>query len=260
MVYFFPIQDKRLTQIRKATEQDEVCDQLRKIIVQGWPTEKMDLSAVLHPYFHTRDKISVNISIWTYLQEQPKTHPTLWSDLKRTIHSSHINRDRCLQCARECVFRPGMSTEIRAYISSCETRCKFMTKQPKETLMPHDILDQPWEKVGIDLFESDTTDYLITIDYFSKFWEIDRLENTTASTIIHKMKIHFVGYGIACQDIPDAGPQLTSSAFWHFSENGTLKPTVSFCVTNTLTLTDSPESSTDPTPQHVCISSLMIVI
>ena len=147
---------------------------------------------------------------------------SLQSDIKCAIHSLHIGIDGCLQHATECVFWPDMSSKIHEYISICETCCKFMT-EPKETLMIHNILDRPWQKVGIDLFESETTEYLITVDYFSNFWEIDQLEDTTTFTIIHKLKVHFARYEIPCQVISDAEPQFTSSAFRHFSEKWDFK-------------------------------------
>lgn len=58
MVSFLPISDKRLMQIRSATGQDEICDQLKKTILQVWLSDKTNLPATLHPYFHRRDEIS----------------------------------------------------------------------------------------------------------------------------------------------------------------------------------------------------------
>jgi hypothetical protein len=34
-------------------------------------------------------------------------------------------------------------------------------------------------------------DYLVTVDYYSNFWEIDYVENTLSSTIINKLRSHF---------------------------------------------------------------------
>ena len=33
----------------------------------------------------------------------------------------------------------------------------------------------PCEKIGVDLFSWNNHSYLITVDYFSNWWEIDRL-------------------------------------------------------------------------------------
>ena len=44
--------------------------------------------------------------------------------------------------------------------------------------MQHEIPERQWEKVGADVFELEGTHYLVTVDYFSNFWELDCLEST----------------------------------------------------------------------------------
>ena len=63
------------------------------------------------------------------------------------------------------------------------------------------------------MFELDGKVYKITVDYFSNFWEIDRLENTKSSTVIQKLKAHFARYGSSCVVVSDNGPQFTSANF-----------------------------------------------
>lgn len=65
----------------------------------------------------------------------------LWSDIKCTLHSSHIGIDGSLWQARESVFLSGTSSNICEYIYTCETCHKFTTEQAKKTLMSHVILD-----------------------------------------------------------------------------------------------------------------------
>ena len=43
------------------------------------------------------------------------------------------------------------------------------------TLMSHEPTDRPWEKIGADIYTIFGKDYLIIVDYFSNFWEIDCL-------------------------------------------------------------------------------------
>ena len=68
-----------------------------------------------------------------------------------------------------------MTAETKEYVSQCEACRKYETKQPKETLMSHELAERPWEKIGADLYTIDGKDYLIVVDYFSNFWEIDHL-------------------------------------------------------------------------------------
>ena len=39
----------------------------------------------------------------------------------------------------------------------------------------HDLPQRPWEKVSADLYTIPDKDYLILVDYFSNFWEINQL-------------------------------------------------------------------------------------
>ena len=46
-----------------------------------------------------------------------------------------------------------------------------------------------------DLFTFDDKDYLITVDYFSKYFEIDYLKDTKSTTVVNKLKYQFARYG-----------------------------------------------------------------
>ena len=116
----------------------------------------------------------------------------LRADMKARIHSSHLGTESCLRTAREGIYWPVMSAEIKQYISACEICREFdTTSQPNESLMSHEVPSRPWERVGADIFTLHDKDYLVTIDYYSNFWEVDRLPDTKASTAILKLKSFF---------------------------------------------------------------------
>ena len=50
--------------------------------------------------------------------------------------------------------------------------------------MSYHLPDQPRSKTGADLFEFNNFDYLVIVNYFSHFWEIDRLQAIITSTVI----------------------------------------------------------------------------
>ena len=106
--------------------------------------------------------------------------------MKNKLHSSHMGAESCLRRAREYLFWPGMSAEIRQVVAQCETCAKFGTSQQKETLMPHELSSRPWQKIALDLFECNKQNYMITVDYFSNYWEVDKLTSTTITVaVIH---------------------------------------------------------------------------
>lgn len=111
-----------------------------------------------------------------------------------------------------------MNAELKQFIGNCDTCREYDHSQTKETLMPHDLPDRPWQKVGVDLFAYNAKDYLVTTDYRSNFWEIDYLPSTTSKSVINKMKAHFARYGIPDTVVSDNGPQFQSVDLNKFSE------------------------------------------
>ena len=140
-------------------------------------------------------------------------------EIKRDIHTAHSGIEGCLRRARECVYWPGMNDEIKHWISTCEPCRQFEVSHSKETLMSHDVPERPWEKVGVDLFEVHQKNYLITVDYYSNFWELDKLDKTTSTAVIRKLKAHFARYGIPTKLISDNGSQFVSARFHKFTRD-----------------------------------------
>ena len=75
----------------------------------------------------------------------------------------------------------------------------------------------PWEIIGVDLFTLDDKEYLLTIDYLSGFWEVDKLSSTTPEAMVKKLKVHFSRYDVPCTLISDNRPQFASQEFYDFA-------------------------------------------
>ena len=57
---------------------------------------------------------------------------TFWP--MQTLHASHLGVESCLRRARETIFWPGISNEIKEMIATCETCRKYETSNQKEPL------------------------------------------------------------------------------------------------------------------------------
>ena len=78
-------------------------------------------------------------------------------------------------------------------------------------------------QIRTDLFSFNNKDYVIVVDYTSKFFEISRLQNTEASTVINHTKAIFSRYGIPRKVVTDNGSQFTSYEYKNFSQEWTFK-------------------------------------
>lgn len=120
-----------------------------------------------------------------------------------------------------------MTADIKDMVSQCSTCAEFMAKQQKEPLMTYKLPTRPWEIVAQDLFNHDKTDYLITVDYYSDYWELDRLIDTTSETVVQCTKAHFARYGIPNTVVTDNGPQFRSQEYAQFSQEWEFEHTTS---------------------------------
>ena len=215
-VDFLPVKSSCLQMIRDETLKDNSLTTLKTIITSGWPQSKSSLPMSVAPYFDYRDELTIQDGIILRGERIVIPHKAR-AEMKKKIHAGHMGINSCLRRAREVIFWPGMSSEIRQLIESCDICATFADRQSPETLSLHPVPERPWDKVGTDLFTIHGRDYLITVDYFSGYFEVDYLPDTASETVISKLKQHFARYGVPSVLISDNGPQYTSGKFHQFS-------------------------------------------
>ena len=132
------------------------------------------------------------------------------------VHTSHQGPEACMRQAKDIIFWPGMANEICHMAGQCPTYNEYSIKQKKEPLIPSEAPPRPWTVVAQHLFSLVDKFYLITVDYYSDFWEIDKVPDTTSDTIVSLTKGHFARYGIPEKIITDNGPQFQSKIYKDF--------------------------------------------
>jgi hypothetical protein len=173
-ISYIPVAEDRLSSLKMETSKDSTLQDLIDIILKGWPEDKGQLKGTLTPYFHVRDELTTQDGL-VLKGDRIIVPESLRGVMKKKIHTSHIGIEGCLRRAREALYWPRMNAEIKEYISTCDVCRKHNPKQQQEPLKPHTICERPWQKVGTDLFQFDGRDYLLTIDYYSNFFEVDLL-------------------------------------------------------------------------------------
>ena len=108
---------------------------------------------------------------------------SLRGQVLEATHTGHQGETKCLLLARQSVFWPGVSGDIRQMVKDCEICNKYQQAQPKLPAMQPNLPRRPWEKLGSDIFQFNGANYLIIVDYYSRFPIIRPLVDTSASTI-----------------------------------------------------------------------------
>jgi len=82
-------------------------------------------------------------------------------------------------------------------------------------MLLHDVPSRPWSKISVDLFQLDGKHYLVMVDHYSDYLELDYLRSTTVSALIKVMKRNFARHGIPDECISNNGPQFDSFFFFY---------------------------------------------
>ena len=211
------ISKTKLAEVQKATSEDRELQKLVQTILIGWPTHRKNLDTQLTPYWE--DKEEYHIAEGIVLKANRIVVPeSMRAEMLNAIHEGHLGTELCKRRAKETLFWPGMLGQIADRTAKCATCQRFARKQQKEPLKPQEIPSRPWQNTASDLFFFHCQDYLLIVDAYSGFFEVEMLEDTTSSTVIAHLKKIFARHGIPENLLSDNGPQYSSRKFKDFAD------------------------------------------
>ena len=207
---FLSITKDKYTELQEHTQRE--LNQLQWTILNGWPNVRQEVPASLRPYWDSRSELAVSDGI-IYKGMRIVVPPSLRRQMLNLVHESHLGIIKCKQRAREVLYWPAMNSDIDETVKNCTKCAVFQRKQPSEPLIPTETSGLPFMMVGTDL-ESNT--YLLTIDYYSKFIEVNRLQDLGSKATIEVLNVQFCRHGIPEVIRNDGGPQFASKDFARF--------------------------------------------
>ena len=115
-------------------------------------------------------------------------------DMLQRIHSSHLKLKEVSGELVKTYFGLVWPKMLKTLWLNGIPIVLLMTNRGKTPLISHEVPFRPWAKVASDLFRYNSREYLVTVDHYSNFWEIDYLHNTKSKTVIRKLKALFARY------------------------------------------------------------------
>ena len=104
---------EQLQRLRQASAEDPVLNSLRQTILKGWPPAKGNLPNHLMPYYDFRDELTVEGPL-VFKGPVILIPAALWKAIITACHESHIRVEGCIRRARDHMFWPRMSSELKA--------------------------------------------------------------------------------------------------------------------------------------------------
>ena len=121
-----------------ASADDPILQELREIIQQGWPECKKDVPPSVRAYYDFRDELTVQDQL-VFKGPRIVIPAALRREMMSTIHASHIGIEGSIRRARDSLYWPRMSSDLKEYISKCDVCLSHRAVPGKESLLQHEI-------------------------------------------------------------------------------------------------------------------------
>ena len=202
-----PASERKLEEIRLHQQDDENFQNFA-LKPEGWP-DRTKLNTTLLAYWPERGKIKVQRGILM--------KSSLRLDTLDKIHAGHQGIRKCRERARESVWWPRLSKQIKDMITTCPTCCKHRQNHA-EPMIASPLPERPWQKIATDLFHHNGKDYIIAVDYYSRFFEVAPFKNTTSENVVNHLKSFFCRHCIPEIVMSDNGPQFSAATLSKFAD------------------------------------------
>ena len=177
----------------------------------------MPQDPLLRPYWVVRERLSLHDQLLIYA-DRIVMPSSLRLDTLQRLHEGHLGITKCRARACEAVWWPLISQANSDMISQCQI-CARIRPPRTETLLPSSFPSRPWERLGMDLFTHNGRDYLLVVDYFSRWLEVRVLENQSSAETINRLKSILATHGIPEVVVSDNCPQFSSALFAEFAKS-----------------------------------------
>ena len=118
-----------------------------------------------------------------------------------------------MERAHQSVWWPKIGEEIVQIVQQCAHCQKYKPTTAKEPMVPTVLPDRPWQMLGVDLLDFNGQQYMVVVDYYSRYIELVYLADTIMHTVTAKLKCMFARFGIPDLLVSDNGPQFSSKEF-----------------------------------------------
>lgn len=205
-----PISDVILADLFGKQQNDDNCRKIRSYINSDWPSKER-LSEELQKFWAHRDELA-SLNGLLLFQNRLIIPVEMRGSMLERLHEGHFGINKCRERAKDTVWWSSISMDINDMVKRC-LNCIQERINLREPMIPSKLPSRPWQKVCIDLFKLNNKWYVVLIDYYSKFMEMETLYDLKSSAVITFMKKHFHGITYPKQCFRTEGHNSNSSNF-----------------------------------------------
>ena len=208
-----PMSSEKLEEIRGVTQTDPDLQAVISSVQNGW--RKTHNFPSFSAFYSARHHLSEARGLVLY-DDRIVIPKILRADILKKIHAGHQGLTKCRERAKLSVWWPGIGGDIKATVSQCKFYIEHKPKQRHEPLITTALPGGPWQRIAADLCELEGKQYLVVVDYYSRYVEMAHLPSTSSLQVITRLKAIFSRWGVPLELVSDNGLQFTSAEFTDF--------------------------------------------
>ena len=199
-------------EIRQETQLDTESNALIDVLERGWPDKFTETAPILQPFWTFREEISMEGGI-LYKGSRIIIPKRLRQKLIKQLHEGHLGESKCLLRARQSVFWPGITEQIKNAVRTCEVCQRHASGPEKLPYSPYSVPQECWDRLATDIFTFKSRKFLLIVDYFSKYPIVKEISSENSETIAKHMRSVFVDFGAPREIVSDNGPAFVGPQF-----------------------------------------------
>lgn len=206
--------------IASESRKDPFLQQISYYMKHGWP-QKLDRSFT-NVYAQHQDLEEIDGCL--LYQDRVVIPASLQKEVLLLLHKNHSGITKIKQMARRTVYWHGMSVDIEDFVKTCRVCCQ-MNVVPKQ--VPHSNwipTTKPFTRIHADFFYFDKKVFLVIVDSFSKWLEVEYMKfSTDARSVKSKFISVFARFGLPDVVVTDGGPPFSSKELIDFFQMNCIK-------------------------------------
>lgn len=221
LVKYLKVRSPVVDEIKKATENDPTMQMIKSLIIKGWPEQAKQLRDDVKVFHKYKDELAWQDGV-VFRSRRIVVPTAMRKRIIEKVHAAHNGIEATIKLAQANVFWPGMTQQIEDKVKMCETCSKFSASQQKLPMITHEIPEYPFQYVSMDCFEQKVEgkkkNFLVIVDHYSDFFELNILKDMTPTSVIKASKINFARYGIPQRICSDKGTNFVNKEMRKFAQ------------------------------------------
>lgn len=206
-------------EIASETRKDNLLSRIYGFIMFGWPEKCQEDE---QPFYVRRAELYLDHGciLYKYRLVVPQS---LQERVLLELHTGHLGVVKMKSIARNYVYWPAIDKDIETLGQKCEACRSVRDAPPRTTLHPWEFPAGPWKRLHADFAQLHGKYYIIVVDAYSKWLEVEQIRSTSAYDTIKFFRSILARFGLSEQLVTDGGPPFQSTEFKEFCNKNAIR-------------------------------------